>query len=577
MNVTPLPQRTCGFKVPGPLVDGKGVHGLGLTRIAGLARRRASILALVVPVVAAIACFSVIEVAREHARSADNARLQLASLGRASEQMGRIESQARADGWSSALRREFATASALLLASRQQLGVNNADNPDELSAINRRIDVFFGATRRSLARLGTVDGARDAEASEAALGDLGTTLAKASRDEGEQARVAEFQTEAAVLASLVLFVLLTTGLARAFERTRRRAAEAQAAAHEHLAHQDPLTELPNRRRLSADLADVFTTERRVCLAMFDLNGFKGYNDAFGHVEGDLLLQRLGRRLARALPLGGAAYRLGGDEFCVLLSEDTDTDRIIAMCTAALTETGDAFHIGASVGRASIPTEAASPTDALQLADQRMYADKTGERASARQQASDLALAALAEHQSTLHEHLTGVADLARAIGLRMKLEPVALGNVVRTAELHDVGKLAIADAILNKPGPLDENELRLMRRHTVIGERILEAAPALQDVARLVRSTHERVDGRGYPDGLAGTEIPLASRIVFVCDAFDAMTHARPYQAARSREEALAELERCAGTEFDPDVVRALVSELADVMQDQRRTTSAQR
>ena len=142
-----------------------------------------------------------------------------------------------------------------------------------------------------------------------------------------------------------------------------------------------------------------------------------------------------------------------------------------MCRAALTETGDAFNVSVSVGTTSIPAEAGSPTDALRIADQRMYSHKTGERASARQQASDLALAALAEHQSTLHEHLTGVAVLARAIGPRMKLDPVTLGNVVRTAELHDVGKLAIADAILNKPGPLDEIELRLMRRHTIIGER----------------------------------------------------------------------------------------------------------
>jgi two-component system, cell cycle response regulator len=179
-----------------------------------------------------------------------------------------------------------------------------------------------------------------------------------------------------------------------------------------------------------------------------------------------------------------------------------------------------------------------------------------------------AVVAMTEHQSTLHEHLTGVADLARGIATRMELDPVALGNVVRTAELHDVGKLAIPDAILNKPGPLDEIESRLMRRHTIIGERILQAAPALQDVARLVRATHERVDGHGYPDGLAGTDIPLASRIVFVCDAFDAMTHPRPYQASRTGEEALAELERCAGTQFDTDVVNALAAELAGATQD---------
>ncbi len=478
---------------------------------------------------------------------------------------------------SQALRREFAIASSSLLAGRKELGVVNADNGDDVARIDRRIDEFLGAMRRSLAGLGTKDAVREAEISEAALGALRTTFAKAARDERDEARDAELLTEAAVFGSLVLFVLLTMGLARAFERTRRRAAEALAADHEHMAHQDALTELPNRRRLSADLADVFATERGACLAVFDLDGFKAYNDAFGHHEGDLLLQRLSARLARALPPGGSAYRLGGDEFCVLLDEDadTDTERIIARGRAALTETGDAFHISASVGRTSIPSEAATPTDALRIADQRMYTHKTGERASARQQASDLALAALAEHESTLHAHLTGVADLARAIATRMKLEPVALGNVVRTAELHDVGKLAIADAILNKPGPLDEIEWRLMRRHTIIGERILQAAPALQDVARLVRATHERIDGHGYPDGLSGTDIPLASRIVFVCDAFDAMTHPRPYQAARTSEEALAELERCAGKAFDPDVVDALACELAGARHDGREHNAA--
>ena len=406
---------------------------------------------MILPVVAAVACFSVIEGVREHARSPDDARLQIASLEGASERLGHIERHALADGMSPAVRREFATVSASLLASREQFGVDNADNADYVAAINRRIDEYLGALRRSLAGLGTPDAAREAEVSEAALGSLRASLSKAGRVEREEARVAELRTEAAVLASLVLFVLLTTALAHAFHRTRRRAAEAQASVHEEMAHHDALTELPNRRRLSADLTDVFSTRRRACLAMFDLNGFKGYNDAFGHVEGDLLLQRLSARLTRALPLGGTAYRLGGDEFCVLLTEDTDTDRVIAMCTAALAETGDAFHVSVSVGRTSIPSEAGSPTDALRMADQRMYAHKSGERASAREQASGLALAALAEHQSTLHEHLTGVADLARAIGLRMKLDPVVLGNVVRTAELHDIGKLAIPDAILTSP------------------------------------------------------------------------------------------------------------------------------
>jgi HD-GYP domain-containing protein (c-di-GMP phosphodiesterase class II) len=133
------------------------------------------------------------------------------------------------------------------------------------------------------------------------------------------------------------------------------------------------------------------------------------------------------------------------------------------------------------------------------------------------------------------------------------------------AELHDVGKVAIPDAILNKPGPLNEDEWAFMRRHTLIGERIVAAAPALCGVAKLVRASHERWDGGGYPDGIAGENIPLGARIVAVCDAYDAIVADRPYRGARSSAAALAELRRCAGTQFDPAVVEAFAAALADV------------
>lgn len=128
-----------------------------------------------------------------------------------------------------------------------------------------------------------------------------------------------------------------------------------------------------------------------------------------------------------------------------------------------------------------------------------------------------------------------------------------------TAELHDVGKLAIPDSILAKPGPLTEEEWTFVHRHTLIGERILASAPALSRVAALVRATHERVDGFGYPDGLCGDEIPLVSRIVAACDAFHAMTEERPYRRALAPDDAEEELRRCAGTQFDLSVVEALV------------------
>jgi HD-GYP domain-containing protein (c-di-GMP phosphodiesterase class II) len=136
--------------------------------------------------------------------------------------------------------------------------------------------------------------------------------------------------------------------------------------------------------------------------------------------------------------------------------------------------------------------------------------------------------------------------------------------VRRAAELHDVGKLAIPDAILNKPGPLSDEEWVFMRGHTIVGERIVSCASSLRNVAPLVRSSHEHWDGRGYPDGLAGTEIPLGARIIAVCDAYDAMVTTRAYRAARASAEAIAELRRCAGQQFDTEVVDAFERVLVD-------------
>jgi len=149
------------------------------------------------------------------------------------------------------------------------------------------------------------------------------------------------------------------------------------------------------------------------------------------------------------------------------------------------------------------------------------------------------------------------AAVARAIGLR----DAELHAVIRAAELHDVGKIAVPDTILNKPGPLTEDELAVMRRHAVVGEHLLAGFEPVA-VGRLVRSSHERWDGSGYPDGLRGEEIPLGARIITICDSYDAMTHARPYRPARSVEEAVAELRHGAGRRFDPALVAVFLSQL---------------
>jgi two-component system, cell cycle response regulator len=375
-------------------------------------------------------------------------------------------------------------------------------------------------------------------------------------------RFAAITTGASVLSLLTLLaVVVRMGLA-----FRENLANLELSTHEALT--DPLTGLGNRRNLMAELEEATTRARRpgeVCLmVVFDLDGFKAYNDSYGHPAGDALLQRLGERLStfiegRGGPGRGGAYRLGGDEFCVLVEcGAAEVDGLVAGSAASLGERGDGFLVTASRGSVLIPAEATTREAALQLADRRMYANKSRERASAGTQSRDVLLSALRESEPGLHEHLTGVADLAVAVADRVGVDAEERDEVRRAAELHDVGKMAIPDAILSKPGPLDPAEWEFIRKHTLIGERIIAAAPALMPIARLVRSSHERWDGGGYPDGLAGEAIPLGSRIVFACDAYDAMTSERPYSVAMLPERALEEIDRGAGTQFDPVVVAAL-------------------
>jgi HD-GYP domain-containing protein (c-di-GMP phosphodiesterase class II) len=255
--------------------------------------------------------------------------------------------------------------------------------------------------------------------------------------------------------------------------------------------------------------------------------------------------------------------MGGDEFCVLARGDhTDADRIVAAAATALSDQGEGFAISCSHGSVLLPAEAANAEAALHLADERMYTNKTSGRPSAGRQAQDALLRALEERNPELGHHVTGVATLARAVGRRLGIEGPELDELAQAGALHDVGKVAIPDAILNKPGPLDDREWRFMRRHTIIGEDILNVAPALQPVAALVRASHERWDGHGYPDGTAGEEIPEGARIVAVCDAFSAMVQDRPYQSGLTVSEAVAEIERCAGEHFDPRVVGAFADEI---------------
>jgi two-component system cell cycle response regulator len=191
---------------------------------------------------------------------------------------------------------------------------------------------------------------------------------------------------------------------------------------------------------------------------------------------------------------------------------------------------------------------------MRIADQRLYAHKANLYRS-RGDSYEVLKRALDEREPGFRQHLHDVAELATRLGEGVGLSGDELTELRLAAELHDVGKLAIPDAILRKPSALSPAEWEFIRRHTTIGQRILAGAPALHQIGDIVRSTHERWGGSGYPDGLRGEKIPRAARIIAICDAYSAMVTDRPYRAALTSRDALSELRRCAGSQFDPTLV----------------------
>jgi diguanylate cyclase (GGDEF)-like protein len=327
---------------------------------------------------------------------------------------------------------------------------------------------------------------------------------------------------------------------------------------------DALTGLGNRRKLMTDLADVVESGRHAVLVLLDLDGFKAYNDTFGHPAGDALLSRIGARLLRAVDGRGDVYRLGGDEFCSIWFGDVCigvTPELLS--AAAMCESGDGFAITAAYGAVAIPREAPTAELALNLADTRLYSHKDGSRTSSSVQSKNVLRQAIAELRPGLALRVDAVMVLAEEVARTLDLPPHVIEQVRLAAELHDIGKVAIPNALLDNPGPLSAEEREFVHRHATIGERIVSAAPDLAQVAPLVRSSHEHFDGSGYPDGLSAKAIPVGARIISVCDAFEALTSPRPQRPALSPSAALSELQRCAGTQFDPDVVAAFATTLA--------------
>ena len=363
----------------------------------------------------------------------------------------------------------------------------------------------------------------------------------------------------------ILVALLTASCALAgAELLRRHTPRAQVATAD-------LTGLPGRGRLLTDLSEAITgatPEHPTLLVLFDLIGFKEYNDTFGYPAGDALLTRLADKLAQVAATRGSAYRLDGDEFAALLTVEGEVGRLADLAASALVEEGDGFAVAPCYGTALLPHEGATASDALRVANERMYALKYSLRSeSGSLHSNEVLMEALAKRGPDCGDHLHGLAELVEAVAFKLGVGIEELEQIRMAAELHDIGKTALPTTILEKSFPLDAAERKFVERHSLIGERILHAAPALHKVARIIRWTHEHYDGSGYPDHLSENDIPLGARIIAVCDAFDAMISKRPYREAMSVEKATDELRRGSGSQFDPVVVDAFCT----VMQERER------
>ena len=384
---------------------------------------------------------------------------------------------------------------------------------------------------------------------------------------------------AALVGPLIAIALYQRSTFRAFRAMR-------------LALTDPLTGLGNHRhfheRLQRELASAEEDGVPLTLCLVDIDNFKKINDRYGHPAGDRVLSQVATRLRQ----GGEAFRLGGDEFA-LLFVGLDAQAALQAATSIVqrVRAHEIDHIGSvtvSAGTATFPAHGVGRDELIRLADSALYWAKehgkdqvrvyrpdvvelaelkrlaaSPDRAARYQAAASLAKAVDARDVYT-GSHSERVAELAARIAGRLGAEPEQIELTRLAASLHDLGKLAIPEEILRKPAALTEAERLVVERHPQIGFRMLESL-GVDRVAECVLHHHERWDGTGYPDRLPGPSIPLGARIIFVADAFDAMTSDRTYRERLSRDDAIAELERCAGTQFDPDVVSALAEELGVV------------
>jgi diguanylate cyclase (GGDEF)-like protein/putative nucleotidyltransferase with HDIG domain len=392
-------------------------------------------------------------------------------------------------------------------------------------------------------------------------------------------------------ATLVMFILglLLTGAVVAVLRFKRRLDAARRAEIDRLrdaATRDSLTGLANHRAFHECLDRLVGSGLGFSLAIVDLDGLKRTNDTCGHQAGDELLETLAHALA-TVSADGQAFRIGGDEFAAVIEGGTAIDAFVlaqdlrlhvAGATTGVAERLSGENKHGLIRRADLALLAAKRTHREVLvysADMESMAgtDLPPDERHLSTLATALARAVDAKDSYT-RSHCETVAELCVLIAGELGLDPERVARIRIAGLLHDVGKIGISDAILQKPAALTAEEAAVMRTHPDLGAHIVSAAELYEEAGWILHH-HERLDGRGYPDGLSGDDVPLESRIIMVADAFEAMTSDRPYRPRRPVDEALAELERHSGTQFDPACIAALSRILLPVATPGRAALSA--
>ena len=325
------------------------------------------------------------------------------------------------------------------------------------------------------------------------------------------------------------------------------------------AQRDKLTDLYNRAYFEVMLPKMDIEENYpLSFIIGDVNGLKITNDIFGHFEGDTILKEIANLLKGVCRKDDVIARWGGDEYVILLPKTNEkrAEAIIHAVKQKCRETrGTKIQLSISMGCATKKNSAGDMQAVMKKAEERMYRNKLLERTYFRNTFIAMMRELLHKNCQEPEDHIDRLDSLSSVLGNAMGLSENELEELKLLAMLHDIGKVAISPEILNKPGRLNKDEWSEVRKHSEAGYRIAQASPELSRIAGFILFHHERWDGTGYPMGKKGNEIPLLSRIITVIDAYDVMTHERVYKKAMSHEDAMEELKRGSGTQFDPEIV----------------------